>query len=35
MAVLPEVRENSGLLTLLLEALESSFEVLVLVDNDF
>jgi hypothetical protein len=33
--VSPKVRENAGLLALLLEALESPLEVLIVVDDDF
>jgi hypothetical protein len=33
--VLPQVREDARLLALLLEALEGSLEILVVVDDDF
>ena len=33
--VLAEIGENAGLLALLLEALESPLEILVVVDDDF
>lgn len=35
MTMLAQVREDTGLLALLLEALECTLEILVLVDDDF
>ena len=35
MPMLPQVRENPGLLALLLETLECALEALILMDDDF